>query len=162
MSSSLNPRAGDRDGLAILIAEDDESLRELVVEVLESRGYSVDRAADGGEALQAVQSRHYDVVISDVHMPQVDGFTLLDHLRRTTCATDVIIITGHGTIPEAIAATRAKALYLTKPFGYEELLGALAKIAERRRVIAELAAGQSLMVGECGPITQLKRDVQVI
>jgi DNA-binding NtrC family response regulator len=156
MSSSLN------SGLAILIAEDDEALRELVVEVLEKRGYRVDRAADGGEALQAVQSRHYDVVISDVHMPQVDGFTLLDHLRRTTSATDVIIITGHGTIPEAIAATRAKALYLTKPFGYEELLGVLAQIAERRRVAAELAAGQSLMVGECAGIAQLKRDVQVI
>ncbi|HTM21558.1 MAG TPA: sigma-54 dependent transcriptional regulator [Kofleriaceae bacterium] len=153
---------GERESLAILIAEDDEALRELVVEVLEKRGYRVDRAADGGQALRAVQSRHYDVVISDVHMPQVDGFTLLEHLRRTTAATDVIIITGHGTIPEAIAATRASALYLTKPFGYEDLLGALAKIAERRRVETELAAADTPLVGDCAGIVQIKHDVQVI
>ncbi len=100
----------------ILIADDHELSRENLAEVLKNCGYEVKAVEDGRQARDAVLEDKYDIVITDLKMPYVDGLQLLEYIHEINYESIVIIITGHGTINTAVAAMKLGAFdYITKP-----------------------------------------------
>ncbi len=106
----------------ILVVEDDRPLQDALVTTLESAGYNVLAAGDGGEALKVLGATAVDLVVSDVEMQPVDGRELLRRLQQREAAPPVLLMTAYGTIDQAVAAMREGAVdYLVKPFEAEEL-----------------------------------------
>src|SRR5258706_12676444 len=101
--------------LHILLVEDDPAVREAVAQTLRDEGYAVHTAVDGQEAMSAFPAET-DLVVADLIMPHVDGRSLLRWVTQTHPSTAVILMTGFGTIPQAVDAIKAGATaYLTKP-----------------------------------------------
>ncbi len=121
----------------ILLVDDDPDLLKLISLRLGSAGYRV-RTADSGEAaLGALAVARPGVVITDLRMPGMDGLQLFEAIHRAHPALPVIILTAHGTIPDAVAATQRGVFgFLTKPFDSQELLQKVAARAPRRRATA--------------------------
>src|SRR5205823_14403193 len=107
----------------ILLVDDDPDLLRLISLRLMSAGYRV-RTADSGEtALAAMAIARPATVITDMRMPGIDGFQLFEPIHRQHPALPVIILTAHGTIPDAVSATqRGVFAFLTKPFDSQDLL----------------------------------------
>ena len=123
----------------ILLVEDDLSVREAVARTLRDDGYLVQTASDGQEAIDAFP-KDADLVIADLMMPRVDGRSLLRWIIQNHPETEVILMTGFGTIPQAVDAIKAGATaYLTKPLDPEELLLHIQKALEDKRLRQELS-----------------------
>jgi two-component system response regulator GlrR len=121
-----NPNARSKG--RILIVDDDPGLLRLMSIRLSQYGFTVDAAESAAAALQAVQARRPDAVISDLRMDGMDGIGLLSALQEKHPGVPVIMLTAHGTIPDAVKATQSGALaFLTKPVDRTELLQALDK-----------------------------------
>src|SRR5687767_13437948 len=103
--------------LDILLIDDEPSIRLAVGDALREAGHAVTIASDGGEGFSYATSKVYDVVISDIRLPKVDGLSIFRRLRADSPDTDVILITAYGTIADAVTALKEGAYdYLTKPF----------------------------------------------
>jgi len=104
-------------GKAALIADDDDVVRSTLGRLLRHLDMSVADAADGAAAIAKLDGGAFDVVISDLSMPLVDGFAVLQAVRKKQARTPVIILTGAGGIPDCVRAMREGAFdFLTKPF----------------------------------------------
>jgi excisionase family DNA binding protein len=113
----------------ILLVDDEESIRRLLSRMLES-AYDVEIAADAESALRLLREpdAHYDLLISDLNMPGIDGLTLIREARRIDSTLPAIVITGYSSESTAIEALNlGVAGYLTKPFGTTQVLMAAAK-----------------------------------
>jgi excisionase family DNA binding protein len=113
----------------ILLVDDEESIRRLLSRMLES-AYDVEVAADGESALRLMREpdAHYDLLISDLNMPGMDGLALIREARRINAALAAVVITGYSSESSAIEALNlGVAGYLTKPFGTNQVLAAAAK-----------------------------------
>ena len=149
----------------ILIAEDEQVLRESIAELLEGEGYDVVQAPDGKAAYDAILQKPVDLVLSDVRMPNMDGMTLLDHVVKAAPETPVIIITAFGTVESAVATMRKGAVdYLLKPVQFDDLLIKVKRaleLTELRRtqnIVTEQLAGGSMfhdLVGASKPMARL-------
>jgi two-component system response regulator GlrR len=107
----------------LLLVDDDPDLLKLISLRLTSAGYRVRTAASGEAALAAIAVTRPALVISDMRMPGIDGLALFDAIQRQHPALPVIILTAHGTIPDAVNATQRGVFgFLTKPFDSQELL----------------------------------------
>ncbi len=107
----------------ILVAEDEQVLRESVAELLTDEGYDVLQAANGKEAHDQLLQRPVDLILSDIRMPEMDGTQLLAHARQIAPQTPVIMMTAFGTVESAVAAMRSGAYdYLLKPVQFDDLL----------------------------------------
>jgi two-component system response regulator FlrC len=114
----------------VLVVEDDRPLQDALVSTLETAGFHVLAAADGGEALKLLNDTAVDLVVSDVQMQPVDGRELLRRLLERPSAPPVLLMTAYGTIDQAVAAMREGAVdYLVKPFEAEELERRVARYA---------------------------------
>lgn len=112
----------------VLLVDDDPGLLRLLSIRLEQYGFSVEAVNNASAGLQSVQTRRPDAVITDLRMDGMDGINLLEALQREHPGLPVILITAHGTIPDAVRATQSGALaFLTKPVERTELLEALDK-----------------------------------
>ncbi|GKW50816.1 two-component system response regulator GlrR [Halomonas sp. NCCP-2165] len=110
----------------ILLVDDDASLLKLLGMRLESHGFRVTTAASGREALERVEVARPDLVLSDLRMDGMDGLALFQELQRRLPGLPVIILTAHGSIPEAVSATRQGVFsFLTKPVNRDELFAAI-------------------------------------
>ena len=106
----------------ILVVDDEKSSVEATVEVLEREGYDLYAAAGGREALKTLDEERIDVVITDLKMPDLSGIELLTHIRDRAPDTQVIILTGYGTVDSAVKAMHAGAIsYLQKPVNIDIL-----------------------------------------
>ena len=131
----------------ILIIDDDTSLRRVLEYNLQEAGYQVVSAADGEEGLRLFGEQAFDLVITDMKMPGMDGMQVLAQLKERSPHTLVIIITAFGAVDVAVDAMKAGAHdYITKPFNRDELRMSVAKAldftglaAENRRLKSELA-----------------------
>jgi two-component system response regulator MprA len=131
MSSVRSHEASPR----ILIAEDDQRLRESLARVLTFEGYSVDFATDGAEALAAIADKHPDVIILDVMMPNLDGLTACRRLRSGGDRTPVLMLTARHEIGDRVAGLDAGADdYLVKPYSLDELLARVRALLRRTAV----------------------------
>src|SRR5882757_8225432 len=123
----------------ILLVEDDASVRDAVAAALREEGYVVATADDGQQAIN-VFAPGTDLVVADLMMPNVDGRELLRWVIQNHPGTAVILMTGYGTIPQAVEAIKAGATaYLTKPLNPEELLLHVRKALEDKRLRQELS-----------------------
>ena len=115
----------------ILVVDDEAELRKQVVSILSERGYKVDEAGDGREAIERLRQKDYPLVLCDVKMPNMDGLEFLKHVRENEYSTAVALITAHGNIRDAIEAIREGAFdYIEKPIN-ETLLLQVVEKAER-------------------------------
>ncbi len=123
----------------ILIVEDKESLRTMLRKTLESRGYTVDEAADAYEARRRLSSLRYLVVLSDLKLPAGSGFDVLQAARESDPETPVLVMTAFGTVEQAVRAMKEGAAdFLTKPVDTDHLLLLLDRAVEQRRLRTEL------------------------
>jgi two-component system response regulator PilR (NtrC family) len=134
----------------VLIAEDETVLRESLAELLTSEGYECLQAANGKLAYDIILQRPVDVVLTDMRMPEMDGVTLLNHIRQIAPQTPVIMATAFGTVETAVAAMRAGAYdYLLKPVQFDDVLLKVQRATEfgdlskTQRVITEQLADSS-------------------
>ena len=107
----------------ILLVDDDPALLRLLSLRLQSAGYSVEAVESGGAALRRLAARHPRLVITDLRMDGMDGMALFQAVQQRFPGLPVIILTAHGTIPEAVQATRSGAFgFLSKPFDSRALV----------------------------------------
>ena len=107
----------------ILLVDDDPGLLKLLTIRLRTEGYEVEAVQSGMAALNAATRNHPDLVISDLKMDGMDGMTLFDRVQGLVPGLPVLILTAHGTIPDALAAAgRGVFSYLTKPYNSKVLL----------------------------------------
>jgi two-component system OmpR family response regulator len=107
----------------ILVVDDEAGVRDMLADALRMQQYAVATAADGHAALREIYEGDFDLIISDVNMPKVNGFELLERMRAAGNETPVILLTARGDRADVAVGFRAGADdYVTKPFGLEELL----------------------------------------
>jgi two-component system response regulator AtoC len=122
----------------VLIVDDEEPMRHLLSVFLRDRGYEVRAAANGEDALKELSARDYDLVLSDVRMPRMDGLALLREVQRLRPELTFIVMSAYGTHDTAIEAMKAGAYdYVSKPFKPDEVLLVLKKAEERERLARE-------------------------
>jgi DNA-binding NtrC family response regulator len=120
------------DILQVLVVEDSKPLREMLVHVLKDDGTHVDSAKDGKEALERYYSAPYDLIITDLNMPEVTGTELIKKIREQDDLVEFIIITGYASLESAVEAIKAGAFdYITKPFKVEELQVAVRNVRDK-------------------------------
>jgi len=118
--------------MRILLVEDEESLRETLKLNLELEGYEVVASANGKDALKRFKEQHFDLLILDVMLPEVDGFQIAEQVRLTNTDVPIIMLTAKDTSNDRITGLRKGADdYLTKPFVLEELLLRVQKLIQR-------------------------------
>ena len=123
----------------ILLVEDDQSLSAMLAMELKRRGHEVDSAKSGAEAVKKLGASEYDAVVTDLKLGDMDGLAILKLVKERAPETEVLVMTGHGSIDTAVAAMRAGAFdYLTKPVEAEELNLVLDKALEHRRLLLEV------------------------
>jgi nitrogen regulation protein NR(I) len=119
----------------VLIVDDEINIRRVLAAMLKRDGYDVTTAADGEQALSALQRTPVDVVVTDLVMPRLGGLDLLKQVGSHYPDVPVIMITAHGTVDTAVEAMKAGAFdYITKPFEQEELRKVIAKATRAREL----------------------------
>jgi len=131
MSQEPAPGKGQR----ILVVDDDEFVCNSLKWLLIDEGYEVEVCTDGKSALQVLSKSGFDLVLTDLMMPEVDGLAVLQEVKRTSPNTAVIILTGYGTLESAMAALREGAYdFLTKPCDDGEMKYKIQGALEQRRL----------------------------
>jgi two-component system, NtrC family, response regulator AtoC len=128
----------------LLLAEDDRVVRITVRDALQDGGYSVTERADGGSALEALQSETFDIVLTDVRLPGVDGIALFRAARRMSPRCAVVLMTAFADADDAVAVMREGARdYVQKPFEIDELLLRLARVRDEVAFRRKMEAGEA-------------------
>jgi DNA-binding NtrC family response regulator len=148
----------------VFIVDDEKNIRRTVRLVLEGEGFAVEEAASGEEALARMPDVAPDVVLLDVQLPGISGHDVMEAFKRAASEhpPSVIMISGHGTLADAVRATKAGAYdFLEKPLDRERLMVTLRNAIERRAMVAEVAGlraqqeGRWEMVGKSAAMTAL-------
>ena len=127
----------------ILIVDDEPLVTRSCRRILLEAGHEVQTAQSGQEGLRQALSQRFDLVMTDLKMPDLDGMDLVRAVRRDRPQTAIVIITGYGTIPSAVAATRlGVADYIEKPFTPDQIVEAVGKALPAGRPARELEADQ--------------------
>jgi two-component system response regulator AtoC len=154
----------------VLVVDDEESMRHLLTVILADRGYEVRAVSNGEDALRELSSRDYDLVVSDVRMPRMDGLVLLRRALELHPDLTFIVMSAYGTHDTAIEAMKAGAYdYVSKPFKPDEVVLVLRKAEERlrlsrenRRLRSELADGFRIenFIGSSPALQEMLRQVR--
>ena len=132
--------------MRLLVVEDEKNLNKLITKKLTSEGYTVDSCFDGLEAMDYLSMASYDGVISDVMMPRLDGFQMLQKMRQQGNGTPVLFLTARDSIEDRVEGLDMGASdYLVKPFAFQELL---ARIRVLTRVKAQDTAGSTYSIAD--------------
>ncbi|MEY4636302.1 MAG: Transcriptional regulatory protein ZraR [Acidobacteriota bacterium] len=124
----------------LLLVDDEESLRSVVAERLIDHGFDVVQAADGESALKALDGFAFDVIVSDLRLPGVDGRQVIDAALTRYPGIVAIVVTGYGTVKDAVdVIKRGAADFIAKPFQFDELLHVLTNALEQKRLKSENA-----------------------
>lgn len=131
--------AAEKGGIErILVVDDEENITEVLSIFLSSRGYFVTTAKDGEEALKALKEDYYDLVISDIRMPKMDGIALLKEINKLKGNIITIMLTGFATIDTAVNAMKSGAFdYVVKPFSVNEIMHAVKRADEKFKEMVE-------------------------
>jgi len=109
--------------MRILVVDDEATIRDSLKDILESEGFDVELAGDGIQALQILGDQEFDLVLSDIKMPRMDGIELLSHCARHYAQMPIIMISAHGNVQTAVEATKLGAFdFITKPLDLDRLL----------------------------------------
>lgn len=123
---------------SILLVEDEENLHEALKLNLELEGYEVSSAFDGAQALKAVQSEYFDLIILDVMLPEMDGIHVTETIRVKNNETPILILSAKNTSADRVLGLKKGADdYLTKPFNLEELILRVQKLIEKNKKLQD-------------------------
>lgn len=126
----------------ILIVDDDPKLRAFVTQGLRESGLEADSAPDGETAIARLAERHFDVVLLDVMLPGMQGWDVLDLIRRAPVAPAVLFVTARDALEERLRGLRAGGDdYIVKPFAFSELLARIEAVMRRRGVSTRYVIG---------------------
>ena len=118
--------------MRILVVEDESRIADFIRRGLESAGYSVDLAPDGGDALEKVHATEYDLIILDLMLPDIDGLRLLERLRNRRSSSSVMILSACDAVDDRVKGLELGADdYLVKPFAFVELLARVRALLRR-------------------------------
>jgi two-component system alkaline phosphatase synthesis response regulator PhoP len=124
----------------ILLVEDEEHLHDALKLNLEMEGYEVSSAFDGPSGLKHIQQAHFDLIILDVMLPEIDGFTITETARLNNITTPILILSAKNTSANRVQGLKLGADdYLTKPFNLEELLLRVSKLIQKSTSILQPA-----------------------
>ena len=124
----------------ILVADDEESMRWVLSKALRKKGYTVDLAADGNEALRQVREQSYDLAIVDIKMPGMSGLDFLDKARELRPDLLVVVMTAEASMKNAVEAMKRGAYdYITKPFDLEVVDAIIEKVSRARDVSSQVS-----------------------
>ena len=138
----------------ILIAEDDKELRQLFQHVLMKNGYAVTGVADGKEALDAIDKGYYDLIISDIMMPVMDGYELVSSLRQAGINTPVMMITAKDAFDDMrLGFLSGTDDYMVKPINVNEMVLRVGALLRRAQMINERRQTIGNTVLECDSLT---------
>lgn len=122
----------------ILVIDDEKAIRRSIKEILEFEKHSIDEAEDGITALNLALKNNYDIILSDIKMPKLDGEELLNKLIENNISSAIIMMSGHGTIETAVNAVKKGAYdYLAKPIDLNRLLVSIKNALEKTELISE-------------------------
>ena len=122
----------------VLIVDDEDKMRHVLSIMLSIKGHTIDQAGDGIEALEMVKSTPFDMVITDIKMPRMDGMELLEKIKEMEIPCPVVFITAFATVESAVEAMRQGAVdYITKPFEEDRILLTVEKTLGLSRIMAE-------------------------
>ena len=157
--------------MKILVVEDERDLNRIITKHLKKNNYSVDSCFDGQEALDFISYSEYDLIITDIMMPNVDGYEFIDKLRANKNNTPVIMLTAKDTLEDKIVGLDSGADdYIVKPFEFDELLarirvlmrrnyGLATNIIQIEEVTLDLAKKQVTKSGEIIDLTGKEYEV---
>ena len=124
--------------MRLLIVEDERELLESIAEGLRLSGYAVDTAADGAEAEDLFWSETYDLIVLDINLPKIDGFTLLEEIREENKQVNVIMLTARTQVADRVKGLDLGANdYLIKPFHFDELEARIRSLLRRKQVVED-------------------------
>ena len=147
----------------VLLVDDDASLLKLLAIRIESKGYQVTTCESGLAALQILKSHVFDTVITDLRMDEMDGMALHRQLQSRYPALPVIMMTAHGSIPDAVEATKQGIFaFITKPIDKDELFDSLANAIDIHGVNTDEAPSKSNIVTRSGAMLHLLEQVKLL
>jgi two-component system C4-dicarboxylate transport response regulator DctD len=156
----------------VILVDDDPHLLKATAQTIELAGFEVRRFAKASEALVAIEASFKGVVVSDIRMPDIDGLQLFERIRRLDADLPVILMTGHGDIPMAVAAIQNGAYdFIAKPFATDHLVQSVRRAAEKRclvlenralREAAETAHDDLPLIGQTPVMERLRRTLRQI
>ncbi len=157
---------------SILVIDDKDSMRKMMSQTLLEEGYLVETAANGPDGMEKIRSKQYDLVITDLKMPDMDGLTVLSNIKEVNQDTAVIVMTAYGTIETAVSAMKMGAYdFLTKPFDSEHMLVLVDKALQSQRIMAEnevlreelgYRLGMEEIVGQNEKIIEVQKLIQKV
>jgi two-component system nitrogen regulation response regulator NtrX len=161
----------DRERCTVLLVDDDGAIRRMLKGVLEDEGHAATEAANADEAFAALERQRFDVVLLDIRMPGTSGLDALVRIRETAPDTAVIVVSGEGSVENAVKAGQRGAFdFLVKPPDPEQLLDVLAEAVRVTRLRRSPAAGLAVplasangdlgIVGESAAIDRLREQVR--
>jgi DNA-binding NtrC family response regulator len=116
----------------ILVVEDDRVQRDILADILTTSGYGVKAVGSGAAAIEALRDDGFDLVLTDMRMPEMDGLELLREVKRLRPETEVVVMTAYATVETAVTAMKEGAIdYLGKPFDKDQLLMVVGRTVER-------------------------------
>ena len=125
---------------SVMIVDDEQEIRDSLSEVLTDEGFLAYTAENGAVALEMLSEQHYDIIISDIKMPEMDGVTLLQRVKEQAPDTFVILITSYGSTETAVEAMRHGAIdYILKPIDFDELILRIKNIELHKDLIREVS-----------------------
>jgi len=153
--------------IRILLAEDDEIMRITIKDRLEKYGWLVDVAGDGREALARIENNTYRLIISDVRMPYADGLELLKRAQEAAPYTDVMLMTGYGSVESAINCLQQGAVeYILKPFDMDDLVIRINRILSMQNLKARAVSLEDsqnqrgrFLIGDSAPMRELRQMI---
>lgn len=154
----------------ILLAEDDEIMRETLFDRLTKNGWQVDGAKDGKEAISLVEQNYYNLVLSDIRMPGLDGTVLLEKVLRISPDTDVIMMTAYGSVENAVDCLKKGAAdYILKPFDMDDLTIRIRRLLEMQDIkkrysslVEEYGPQRSPIIGSSSTIKSLLKMIEQV
>ncbi|HUS03210.1 MAG TPA: sigma-54 dependent transcriptional regulator [Chitinophagaceae bacterium] len=154
---------------AILIIDDEKSIRKTLTEILSYEGYKIDEASDGEEGLKKFKEKTYDLILCDIKMPKLDGIEFLEKAKQINPDVPIIIISGHGNIETAVEAVKKGAYdYISKPPDLNRMLITLRNAMDKTTLVAETKVLKRKVgkvqeiIGESGPIKKIKETIDKI
>ena len=124
--------------MKMMLVDDEERFLTTTRKVLSKKGYDILTAASGSEALEKLATQHIHVVILDVKMPGMDGIATLKEIKKSFPLVEVIMLTGHGTVDNAVEGLKSGATdFLTKPADVNDLIQKAEEAFQKRQVLEE-------------------------
>jgi FemAB-related protein (PEP-CTERM system-associated) len=157
--------------LEVLLVDDEESIRVTLADELAAAGHRVTALGNGADALRLIGARVFDVVVSDIRMPGAEGTAVLERVKQLRPETEVILMTGYGTIESAVQALRAGAYhYVVKPFLNEDIVAHVERIAAMKALADDNARlreraereGFGTVIGRSRTMQEVLRNVKTV